>query len=60
MDDDEAVAAHAARMAARESKRIAAERRLMATNENANDDHAQGLCLQNYDKGRHQRGLKCL
>ena len=60
MDDDEAVAAHAARMATRESKRIATETRLMATIENANDDHAQGLCLQNYDKGRHQGGRKCL
>ena len=41
MDDDEAVASHAARMATRESMRIAAERRLMATHENANKYQAQ-------------------
>jgi hypothetical protein len=41
MDEEEAVAAHAARMATWESKRIAAEGRLKATHENANKYRAE-------------------
>jgi hypothetical protein len=41
MDEEEAVAAQAARMATRESKRIAPEGKLKATHENANKYQAK-------------------